>query len=125
MSPPTPVISRKEVESKYSAQLKDPSKHQCSLWSLSQLECTFKISPETLHVVETICIPFKRVFQRCLLPQTRIVNNCKVTGKRWVNIEITLPDTSDEIKTSYNGELLEFLRADGELKKYIESMSEE
>lgn len=124
MSPPTAVFTRQEIQDKYKKQLKNPAKYNCSLKSLTQLECTFKISPEDSTVQETICIPFKRVFQRCLVSHTMMKNNKKVTGKRWINIEITLTSTNDEVKAIYSNELLQFMRAEVDLKAWIESKSE-
>lgn len=124
MSPPTAVYTRQEILEKYKHQLKNPSKYNCSLKSLTQLECTFKISPEDSRVQETICIPFKRVFQRCLVPHTVMKNSKKVTGERWINIEITLASTNDEMKAAYSKELLQFMRAEVDLKAWIESKTE-
>lgn len=120
MSPPTPVFNRQEIQNKYAAQLRDPAKYKCTLKSLTQNECTFVISPETSRVLQTICIPFKRVFQRCLVPHTQVKNGKKVHGERWVNIEITLVTTNDRNKAAYGKELLQFMKAEADLKKWIE-----
>ncbi|KAF8004540.1 inner membrane protease subunit SOM1 [Metschnikowia aff. pulcherrima] len=124
MSPPTPVRTWPEVQSIYKEQLSNPQKYQCSLKSLTQLECTFKISPSN-SVMETICIPFKRTFQRCLQPYTKVVDGKKVKGERWINIETTNPQTNEPIKTKYNDEILRFLRAEIDLAKWLEGQTED
>lgn len=125
MSPPTPVFSRSEIQSRYKQQLKNPKDFNCSIKSLVQSECTFKLSQENSRVQETICVPFKRVFQRCLIPQIQRKNGQKVIVKRWINIEITLENTNNELKGKYSEELLQFMKADVELKKWMETMPED
>ncbi|OBA18944.1 hypothetical protein METBIDRAFT_47459 [Metschnikowia bicuspidata var. bicuspidata NRRL YB-4993] len=124
MSPPTPVRTRAEMHSIYKEQLTNPGKYQCTLKSLSQLECTFKISP-TNSVLETICIPFKRVFQRCLQPYTRVVDGKKQRGERWINIEVTDLETNDGIRSKHTDEIQRFLKAEVDLAKWLESQMEE
>lgn len=120
MSPPTPVFSRKEIEQKYAAQLNEPEKYQCTLKSLTQNECTFKLG-ENSRVVETLCVPFKRIFQRCLVPHTILKNGRKTVEKRWINIEITLASSNDDLKSVNRAEILEFMRAELDLQKWIQS----
>lgn len=124
MSPPTPVFSRRRIQERYKAQLNDPDTYKCSLKSLVQQECTFKLLSEESRVVETICIPFKRLFQRCLLPHTRVVNGRKIAEERWVNIEVTLAETNDAARKSFR-ELDKFMDAEVELKKWFEQTREE
>lgn len=95
MSPPVPVYSRAEIERRYQA-LDNPEKYNCLLKSITQHECTFRFVDDQQEV---ICLPFKRLFQRCLLPHT-IKTNGKVTQvDRWTNIEITDIETNRDIVT--------------------------
>lgn len=124
MSPPTPVRTWSEVQSIYKEQLNNPEKYQCTLKSLSQLECTFRISP-TNSVLETICIPFKRIFQRCLQPYVKVLDGKKVKGERWINIEVTNVQTNDPIKVKHGDEIQRFLQAEVDLAKWLESQTED
>lgn len=123
MAPPTPVRSRAEIQSIYKEQLNNPEKYKCTLKSLLQLECTFKISP-TNSVLETICIPFKRIFQRCLQPYTHVVNGKKVRSERWVNIEVTTLHTNDANQNKHSVEIQRFLQAEVDLAKWLENQAE-
>lgn len=120
MSPPTPVRTRAEIHTLYAPQLSDPRTHQCTLKLLTQLECTFRISPTNNLVEETICIPFKRVFQRCLQPYTRTENGRKVSGQRWINIEVTDAETNESVQTRYGDEVTKFLQAEKDLVRWME-----
>ncbi|GEQ69947.1 hypothetical protein JCM33374_g3623 [Metschnikowia sp. JCM 33374] len=123
MSPPTPVRTWSEIQSIYKEQLNNPQKYQCTLKSLSQSECTFKISPNN-SVSETICIPFKRIFQRCLQPYIRVVDGKKIKGERWINIEVTNSQTNDPVKTKYTDEIQRFLQTEKDLAKWLATQTE-
>lgn len=93
--------------------------------SITQHECTFKIKYPS-HVPQVICLPFKREFQRCLIPQTRITKGEKVTQDKWVNIEVTDEMTNDELWTDkYDSVVSEFLKADKELKGMFDESRDE
>lgn len=124
MSPPTPVLTRSEIRRLYSDQLNNPQEYQCTLKSLSQNECTFIVSPNSSVIQQTLCIPFKRIFQRCLVPYIRVVDGKKCSGKRWINIEITDDETNDQ-KTKYGAEVEQFLKAEQELTKWMERTMEQ
>lgn len=124
MSPPTPVRDRSEINLLYRKQLSDPKKYECSLKSLTQLECTFRISPTSSTVQETICIPFKRVFQRCRQDFTKREYGKKVSATRWINIEVTNFDSNDSIKQSHGEEVQRFLQAEKDLVKWMEMGAE-
>lgn len=123
MSPPTPVLSRAEMRQIYSDQLNNPEKYECSLKSLSQNECTFLVSPDSSVIQQTICIPFKRIFQRCLVPYGRTVDGNKQSEK-WINIEITDLTTNDQ-RAKYGAEVEKFLNAEQELTKWMQNHLEE
>lgn len=124
MSPPTPVLTRSEIRRKYSGQLGNPQEYQCSLKSLAQNECTFVVSPDSSVIQQTICIPFKRIFQRCLVPYVRTVNGKKQSGQRWINVEVTDADSNDQ-KSHFGAEVEQFLRAEQELAKWMEKTMEQ
>lgn len=124
MSPPTPVRTREDVRRQYRDQLENPERYQCVLKSLSQLECTFKIS-ENNSVQETICVPFKRLFQRCLDPYTITKDGKKINGKRWINIEITDSSTNDSVNAAHGAEIQRFLQAEIDLAKWMELQTEQ
>lgn len=123
MAPPTLVHSRAEIQRQYHDQLTNPEKYQCSLKSLIQNECTFRVLEN--RVQETICIPFKRIFQRCLLPYTETVEGKKKSGLRWINIETTDWDTNETLRReSYGAEVQKFLAAETDLRKWLENAAE-
>lgn len=121
MSPPTPVLNAAQAHRLYADQLDHPNEYSCSLKSLTQNECTFIVSPESSVVQETICIPFKRIFQRCLVPYVKTVRGKKEKGERWVNIEITDAATNENIREKYGAEVKRFLRAEQDLVKWMET----
>lgn len=108
----------------YSDQLNNPEKYECSLKSLSQNECTFLVSPDSSVIQQTICIPFKRIFQRCLVPYVRTVDGKKQSEKKWINIEITDLTTNDQ-RAKYGAEVEKFLNAEQELTKWMQNHLEE
>ncbi|KAL6015666.1 hypothetical protein ACI3LY_004894 [Candidozyma auris] len=118
MAPPTVVLSRTEVQQRYKEQLQNPEKYQCHLKSLTQNECTFKMSDAGM---EYICVPFKRMFQRCLIPETKTVGGKKQRGERWVNIEITNATTNERRRESHQSEIERFLAAEKESYKWYET----
>lgn len=120
MAPPTPVYDRFEIHSRYADILANPDKYQCQKKSLSQNECTFRITYPN-KVPQVICLPFKREFLRCLFPTTEIQNGTKVKVNKWTNIEITDENTNKELFTNpqYEDQVKDFLRADEDLKKLL------
>lgn len=100
--------------------LLDPQKYQCELRSLTQHECTFKVKEN--ETPEIICLPFKRVFQRCL--ETAWVTDR--TGKKrhhqlWINIEVTDERTNGDLATEpkYGRDVADFLNAEKELQEIM------
>lgn len=124
MSPPTPVLNGSEIRKLYSEQLGNPEKYNCSLKSLAQNECTFVVSSDSSVIQETICIPFKRLFQRCLVPHTKTVNGKKHVGERWINIEVTTAETNDQ-RAKYGSEVERFLQAEQELTNWMQNTLEQ
>lgn len=132
MAPPVPVYSLVEIQSQYKEQLKNPTKYKCQLKSITQHECTFR--PSTIrtndinHPPEIICLPFKRIFQRCLVPiTTKNEKGKKIRGERWVNIEITNDKTNHDLvepDNKYSKDVMDFLDAEREFKKFMEIESE-
>lgn len=121
MAPPTPVYDKFDVLLKYGHVLSDPEKYQCTHKSLSQNECTFKISYPN-QIPKVICLPFKREFQRCLLPTTVMKDGKKMQSEKWVNIEITDEYTNKRLlyDPNYEFTVKEFLQADKDLRKMLE-----
>lgn len=127
MAPPTPVYNRSQIRNKYHDQLTNPDKYQCQLKSLTQHECTFKVSFDGRRPQEIICLPFKRIFQRCLVPETNLVNGKKVHLERWINIEVTDLSTNADLvldSSKYGKDVQDFLSAEKEFKKLMESYEE-
>lgn len=122
MAPPTLVHTRNEVFRQYDETLRNPNLHDCQLKSISQHECTFKVSENSPP--EIICLPFKRIFQRCI--ETAIEKD-KITGKKvkvdkWVNIEVTSAETNQDLLTEarFREDVQDFCMAEKELKKLME-----
>lgn len=125
MAPPTPVYDKFEVASKYQKQLNDPDKYKCTYKSITQHECTFKLTypVHANQVPQAICLPFKREFQRCLFRQMeKNRDGKKQRVDKWVNIEITDENTNQQLFTDpkYSTAVKEFLQADKDLKKMLE-----
>lgn len=120
MAPPTPVYSRDDILAIYGDILKYPLKYSCELKSLTQYECTFRIV-ERNKPPEIICLPFKRVFQRCLLDKMVKEKDKKKKIKQWVNIEITDEKVNKELleMPKYGREVEDFLSAEKDLKKLM------
>lgn len=117
MAPPTLVHTRADINRQFHEPLANPEKYQCLLKSLVQNECTFKIDDAT--GVEAICIPFKRVFQRCLMSTAHTVNGQKQLTDRWVNIEVTDENTNEKLRRTYGTEIERFLRAEQDAYKVL------
>ncbi|CUM66375.1 uncharacterized protein PRCAT00004039001 [Priceomyces carsonii] len=124
MAPPAPVFNLSDIQLQYDSQLRDPSNYKCHLMSLTQHECTFKVHPENREIPpEIICLPFKRLFQRCLVQLIVQEEGKKAKTEKWINIEITDADTNRIMSDGrkYGREVRDFLSADEELKKLLES----
>lgn len=121
MAPPAPVYNRSEIRGRYADQLNNPEKYRCQLKELTQHECTFRVAPDRKLAPEIICLPFKRVFQRCLFPYVANDNGKKVKGEKWVNIEVTSSDTNSDLLTRprYGKDVQDFLGAEKELKRLM------
>ncbi|EMG49441.1 SOM1 Protein SOM1 [Candida maltosa Xu316] len=131
MAPPVPVYNASEIQNQYKEQLNNLEKYKCQLRSITQHECTFK--PSTIRnngnsPPEIICLPFKRIFQRCLVPA--IIKNdygVKVKTEKWINIEITNEKTNHDLvepDSKYSKVVQEFLSAEQEFKKFMEIESD-
>lgn len=127
MAPPTPVYSGKEIRHQYATYLEDPLDHKCLLRSLTQYECTFKVSPNNLTPAKIICLPFKRLFQRCLMPVVETVDGKKVRYNKWTNIEVTDETTNRDLleQSRYGKDIEEFMEAEKELQRYMENLERE
>lgn len=123
MAPPTPVYTKFDTLARYGDQLENPEKYQCHLKSITQHECTFKVSPDRSHPPEIICLPFKRIFQRCLSDVIVKENGKKKKVQTWTNIEITNENSNRDLMDfpKYSKDVRDFLNADKELKKLMES----
>lgn len=121
MAPPAPVYNKLEIRSRYDEQLNDPEKYHCQLREITQHECTFRVAPDRKLAPEIICLPFKRVFQRCLFPYVANDNGKKVRGEKWVNIEVTTAETNSDLmaRPRYGKDVQDFLGAEKELKKLM------
>lgn len=124
MAPPTPVYSRVEIRSMYKKYLDDPKKYQCKLKLITQHECTFKINTvDRSQPPEIICLPFKRIFQHCLIQKMVKENNKKKSVDKWVNFEVTDLETNSDMtedSPKYGDDVREFLNADKSLRKLME-----
>ncbi|KAK6204488.1 mitochondrial export protein Som1-domain-containing protein [Scheffersomyces amazonensis] len=130
MAPPIPVYTNTEIRTRYKAQLNNPEKYNCELRSLVQHECTFKTFPnDRSKPPEIICLPFKRIFQRCLIPQITKENGKKIHINKWVNIEITSSETNklkvDQSTSKFDINVQEFLNAEKDFRKLMEMEMEE
>lgn len=116
MAPPVPVFNSIEISAKYKDQINNPEKYQCELKSLTQHECTFKVFEDSPP--EIICLPFKRIFLRCLLKEKRKHE----TIERWINIEVTDKNTNADLfsQEKYKPIVAEFLNTEREFRKMME-----
>lgn len=123
MAPPTPVYRRSDIFRKYGEQLNDPQKYDCELKSLVQHECTFKLSQDLNKSPDIICLPFKRVFQKCLKEPKRALQGKEIQDNDWITIEVTDLNTNRNfLKNTQNSTIInEFLNADKELQRFMES----
>lgn len=132
MAPPVPVYSFTEIQNQYKEQLNNPTKYKCQLKSITQHECTFR--PSTIrnnninNPPEIICLPFKRIFQRCLIPiSTKNEQGKKIKSEKWINIEITNDKTNHDLvepESKYSKDVMDFLDAEREFKKFMEIETE-
>lgn len=99
MAPAVPLFTRKEALQKYAKQLANPEKYQCHLKSITQNECVFNAlaRPDDEVPAEIICLPFKRIFQRCLVEELTKVDGKKVKVEKWINIEVTDKNTNRDL----------------------------
>ncbi|EGV62595.1 hypothetical protein PSN45_000322 [Yamadazyma tenuis] len=121
MAPPTPVYDRFDILTRYGEKLDNPDKYQCSLKSLVQSECTFKLSNPGLPP-EVICLPFKRLFQRCLVPTTIVQDGKRIKADKWVNIEVTHEHTNRGLfhDPKYDSNVKKFLQAEKDLSRMLQ-----
>lgn len=121
MAPPTLVFTRQEIFKANKDKLLTTNP-DCQLKSITQHECTFKISENAPP--EIICLPFKRIFQRCL---ENVIIKDKSTGDKrvipkWTNYEVTSLDTNQDLfsEAKYKEDVSDFFNAEKELKKLME-----
>ncbi|EDK45355.1 hypothetical protein PVL30_003023 [Lodderomyces elongisporus] len=128
MAPPVPVYNLEEIRHQYKDQFENPQQYKCHLKSLTQHECTFRPSSAGNPIPEFICLPFKRLFQRCLIPTIRTgTNGEKIRGEKWVNIEVTDTETNSDLlekDSKYANYVKDFLSAEKELKEMLEQEAE-
>ncbi|KAG7194839.1 uncharacterized protein KQ657_003941 [Scheffersomyces spartinae] len=122
MAPPTPVYSKAEIAKRYAKILETPEEHECTLMLLTQYECTFKIDSERRQAPKILCMPFKRLFQRCQITVMEKVDGHKVQTKKWINIEVTDETTNEELfkNEEYRDQVAEFKGAEQDLKRLME-----
>lgn len=122
MAPPTPVYSKAEIAKKYGKQLENPEAYKCTLMLLTQYECTFKIDSERRQAPEILCMPFKRLFQRCQVPVIEKIDGHKVQSQKWINIEVTDNRTNADLfeQEKYQKQVAEFRAAEKDLKRIME-----
>ncbi|KAI5949744.1 hypothetical protein KGF57_004567 [Candida theae] len=126
MAPPVPVYSAEETRLQYKDQLENPQKYQCHLKSLTQHECTFKAGTDTTSP-QFICLPFKRLFQRCLIPTLEQKNGKKIRAEKWINIEVTQESTNQDLldeDSKYAKYVQDFLSAEKDLRDLMEKEAE-
>lgn len=121
MAPPTPVYTAREIRQQYAEILAAPVEHECLLRSITQHECTFRVSPDSFTPHKIICLPFKRLFQRCLVPTVATIDGKKVRFDNWTNIEVTDEHTNRDLfdQSRYGDDVKEFMAADRELQRYM------
>ena len=122
MAPPTPVYSKTEIAKRYGKQLENLEEHKCTLMLLTQYECTFKIDSERRQAPEILCMPFKRLFQRCQITVMEKIDGHKTQTSKWINIEVTDEDTNAELfkNDKYRDQVGEFRSAEQDLKRIME-----
>lgn len=121
MAPPTPVYTKEEVQSQYNGILNNLSKYNCHLKSITQHECTFKLSEDKKYPSEFICLPFKRLFQRCLIKAEVKENGKKQAMERWINIEVTDLETNRDLlqDPKYAKDVGDFRKAEHDLRDWM------
>lgn len=127
MAPPTPVYSSREIRQQYAAYLDNSEKHNCQLQSITQYECTFKVSPDGTTAAKIICLPFKRLFQRCLMPVVETIDGRKVRYDKPINIEVTDASTNRDLleHSKYSNDIAEFMAAEKEMQQYMANLERE
>lgn len=126
MAPPVPVYSAEEIRLQYKEQLENLDKYQCHLKSLTQHECTFKAGTDKT-VPHFICLPFKRLFQRCLIPTVEQKNGKKIRTEKWINIEVTKESTNQDLleeDSKYYSYVQEFLAVEKDFRDLMEKEAE-
>lgn len=126
MAPPVPVYSAEEIRLQYKDQLENLAKYKCHLKSLTQHECTFKAGTDAT-LPRIICLPFKRLFQRCLIPTIEQKNGKKIRCEKWVNIEVTKESTNQDLLnegSKYYDYVQDFLAAEKEFRDLMEKEAE-
>lgn len=115
MAPPVPVFSAAEIRSRYKDQINNPDKYQCTLRELTQHQCTFKTHEDAPP--DIICLPFKRIFQRCLMAE-KVKNQVK---ERWINIEVTDAETNADLfrEKKYEDVVNEFMSTEKEFQQMM------
>lgn len=129
MAPALPIYSREEIEKMYpKSEGFNRVPDNCHLYNLFQNECTYDGN-------KVICLPFKRVFMRCLEYKSNEYSGYKIQGKNsrrsgentdlddkleeiervYRNVEIT--SRKDNKVESEDPQIREFLEADLVLKK--------
>lgn len=116
MAPPVPVLTQADVHRRFKAQLANPQKYLCHLTSITQHECTFKgIGTGNPRI---LCLPFKRLFQRCLTkPRSK-----SGLDEKWINIEVTDATTNQDLMEDarYADDVQDFLAAEKDLKDWVQ-----
>ncbi|KAI5970864.1 hypothetical protein CANMA_000024 [Candida margitis] len=122
MAPPVPVYTSEDIQLQYKDQFQNLTKYKCHLKSLTQHECTFKAGT-TATSPQIICLPFKRLFQRCLIPTVEQKNGKKIRTQKWINIEVTKESTNQDLLdkgSKYYDFVQEFLAAEKEFRELME-----
>ena len=126
MAPPVPVYSAEEIRLQYKEQLENLDKYKCQLKSLTQHECTFKAGTDKT-LPHFICLPFKRLFQRCLIPTVEQKNGKKIRTEKWINIEVTKESTNQDLleeDSKYYSYVQEFLVVEKDFRDLMEKEAE-
>lgn len=127
MAPPVPVYSAGDIRQRYKEQLENLAKYKCHLKSLTQHECTFKAGTDAT-LPQIICLPFKRLFQRCLIPTVEQKDGKKHRSEKWINIEVTKESTNQDLldeKSKYYNYVQDFLAAEREFRDLMEKEAEQ
>lgn len=77
---------------------------------------------------QIICLPFKRLFQRCLIPTVEQKDGKKHRSEKWINIEVTKESTNQDLldeKSKYYNYVQDFLAAEREFRDLMEKEAEQ